>query len=93
MVESRSVMKRVPDPDDPTRLTDGTVVKIVKAEEPFAYVHLDDGTIVSTKMTILEAIRIDGRWDQQGQPIYSFTQNVSLTVAAPPSLLKEEHDS
>ena len=83
------IKKRVSDPQNPANKIFGTVVKVVKAEEPHSYVHLEDGTVLTSKNSILEVIRIDDRWDDHGQPIYNITQSASLIVTAPEELMRE----
>ena len=87
-MSQKPIRRKVPDPEKPGEMVSGTVVKIVKAEEPFCYAELEDGTTITARMSFLEAIRIDGRWDKNGAPIYSVTQNGSLVISAPENLMK-----
>ena len=83
------MQRRVPDPENKEKMVSGTVVKIVKAEEPFCYAELEDGTTITARMSFVEVVRIDERWDKTGAPIYSVTQNGSLVICAPEQLMKK----
>ncbi len=89
MVE-RTIKKLVPDPQNPKRKISGTVVKILRAEEPFSYAYLEDGTTLTTRMSFIEAVRLDGRWNNEGQPIYTVTQNATIIISAPDELMRKE---
>ena len=85
----RELKKRVPDPKNPKNMINGTVIKIMESEEPFSYAHLEDGTRLTTRMSFIEVIRVDDRWDNNDQPIYNVTQNVAMIVSAPGKLMKK----
>ena len=89
-MSSKPIVKRVPDPENPSQKVPGTIVKIEKSEEPHSYVHLEDGTLITLKQSVLEVVRITDRWDQNGQPVYSVTQNITLSINSPPNLQKGE---
>lgn len=76
----RTIKKQVQDPDNPNETVTGTVVKILNAEEPISYAELEDGTRLTLKVSFIEAVRIDDRWDRNGKPIYTITQNATLMV-------------
>ena len=80
--------KKIPDPQDPTKQVDGTVVKVVDAKEPFSFLTLEDGTEVTLRNTVVEVVRVLERWDGQGQPVYSVTSQGTITVTAPEDLRK-----
>lgn len=82
------IVKMVPDPEQPGESIEGTVAKITRVEEPFSYAYLEDGTVITSKSSIMEVVRVDGRWDKHGNPHYSITQNISLNVTTPPHLIK-----
>jgi len=51
-------------------LTDGTDVPIEESTERWSEFKLEDGTIIRIKQTIASAIRVDGQYDQEGNPVY-----------------------
>ena len=66
---------------------EGTVVAIEESTERFSEVRLGDGTILKTKLTVVEVIRIDGQWDNDGNPSYSVrSANVVAISESPPNL-------
>ena len=89
-MEKRPILKKVPDPNVPGQTVLGTVVKIKKSEEPFSHAYLEDGTTITTKMSILEAVRIDGQWDKNGNPVYHVIQQGALIVSSPEHLMKKD---
>ncbi len=56
--------------DEKGNLVDGVVVDVRESIERFSDVYLDDGTILKTKMSVTEAVRIDEQRDADGNPIY-----------------------
>ena len=87
-MSNERIVKMVPDPENPGKMVEGTVVKITSADEPISYTHLEDGSVITAKASVLEAVRIDGRWDEHGSPRYSVTQNFAFNITAPPHLYK-----
>ena len=74
------------------KLVDGTVVDIVESTERFSMVRLEDGTTLRTKLSVLEAIRIDGQWDKEDNPLYVIKQqNIVVIVESPENLKRKVH--
>ena len=79
--------------DDKTgEMVDGEVVKVTKADEPFSYITLEDGTTVTTRTTVLQVVRFVDRWDDKGNPRYSISLNGITTINSPETLRKEPSD-
>ena len=69
---------------------EGTVVSVDSSTERFSEVSLEDGTILKTKLSAVEAIRIDGEWDDNGCPVYSLrSQNVVIVYEVPEELKRK----
>ena len=83
--------KTVPDPLDRTKQVAGVRVKVVEATEPFSYIKLEDGTEITIRNTVIEILRLEDRWDPQGNPIYNVTSQGTLTVDVPADLRKPPH--
>lgn len=50
---------------------------------------VDDGTVVRIKLVVSEVLRLDGQYDEKGDPIYFIhSQNVT-NVSAPEALRKQ----
>lgn len=59
-------------------------VKIIKAIEPWCEYHLEDGSILKTRLTIAPVVvRKEGQYDANGRPVYDFQagQMVALEPA------------
>jgi len=74
--------------DQSGNLVEGTVVEIAESIERFSEVKLADGTILKTKMSAIEATRIDDQWDKDGNPIYLLQSSNIVAIAESPELLK-----
>ena len=78
--EEVSVLKvRVKDPKT-EEMVDGEIIEIVEAKEPLSYVTLKDGTIITSKMSVNQVIRLVDRWDDEGKPVYSIAVSASTTI-------------
>ncbi len=68
----------------------GVVVGIAESVERFSVITLEDGTILKTKLTAIEAIRLDGQWDSDGNPVYNLrSQNIVVIDESPEKLKKK----
>lgn len=75
------------------KMVDGEVVKIVEAVEPQSYVTLEDGTVITSRTTVSQVVRLVGKWSKDGTPTYNITANGTLTVNAPEHLMKGASDA
>ena len=71
---------------------DGFVVKVTKADEPFSYITLEDGTTITIRNNILQVIRLIDRWDDNGNPMYNITGNNSISITSPNGLKRKTED-
>ena len=67
---------------------DGSPVKIVKADEPFSYFTLEDGTEIVMRTTVGQIIRHIDQWDDGGRPIYTITATGITTITSPNNLMR-----
>ena len=80
--------KSVPGSDG--NLLEGTVVDVEESTERFSEVRLGDGTILKTKLTVVEVVRLDDEWDNDGNPAYVVkSANVVTVSESPPELRKK----
>jgi hypothetical protein len=79
---------KVLDPDTGA-MVDGVVVRVVKTDEPFSHFTLEDETEVSIRITVSRVVRLLGRWNDDKEPKYTFTFNVSTTTVSPSALKKD----
>ena len=68
------------------KLVDGKVIKVVKADEPFSYIELEDGTEIAMRTNVTQVIRLLDRWDKNGNPMYTIDARGSVTTNSPASL-------
>ena len=73
-------------------MVDGTIVKVVSAEEPFSHIVLEDGTTITMRTNIIQVVRHVDSWDDKGNPIYSVEANGSMTITCPDDLRKAPTD-
>ena len=69
---------------------DATIVGVDESTERFSEVKLEDGTILKVKVTAIEAFRLDGQWDDAGNPMYSLKSQTIVTVSESPEKLKRK---
>ena len=87
VVENKKVVKVVISDKE----VDGIVVGVIESLERFSEVKLEDGTTIKTKMNTVEAIRLDGQWDTEGNPIYHVkSQNLVVVTKSPENLKSPE---
>ena len=73
-------------------MVDGEIIEVVEAKEPLSYVTLKDGTIITSKLSVTQVIRLVDRWDDEGKPVYSLTISGSTTINSPGHLGKDAGD-
>ena len=49
---------------------EGVVVTVVESTERFSDIRLEDGTLIRIKPVVVEAVRVEGKWDNEGNPLY-----------------------
>lgn len=70
---------------------EGTVVPYRSGSEHWNEYLLDDGTVVRVKLVATEMIRLDGQYDQEGNPAY-VVQSTNVTHVSAPDNLKAKGD-
>lgn len=66
--------------DESGRTRRGVRVQIAKSVEQFSTIELEDGTILKTKISAVEALRVDNEWDGDGNPVYILRRNEVVSV-------------
>ena len=80
--------RKIPGPDG--RMVDATPVGFQVGGEYFNEYMLDDGTLIRFKPVMTEILRIDGMYDNEGNPVYvTKAQNV-VAVDAPDELRRTQ---
>jgi hypothetical protein len=57
----------------------GESVNIVEQKEPWAEYHLEDGTIIRMKQTVLQVVKMD-ELDLNGKPVYTMQTQPSTVI-------------
>lgn len=63
---------------------EGTFIGVIESTERFTDIKLEDGTILKAKLSVAEVARVDGRWDDDGNPLYFVKSQTVITVAKTP---------
>jgi hypothetical protein len=86
LVPERRVKVPFPTPDSP--LLDGFEVDITESTERWSEIHLGDGSILRLKPSVVSATRIEGQYDQDGNPLYMIKAAQMMSVASAPEQLR-----
>lgn len=71
-------------------MIEGYEVSIAESTERWTELTLEDGAILRVKPMIVGAIRVEGQWDQDGNPIYALKGGPAVsTIASVPDHLKK----
>jgi hypothetical protein len=73
-------------------MVDGTPVQILESVDRWSEIKLEDGTTLRLKPVVLSVNRIDGRYDNEGNPMYAVQAGQAMTANAPDHLRKSDSD-
>jgi len=68
---------------------DGTVIPIKESTERWSDILLEDGTTLRVKPNVLTVVRIDNKFDAEGNPVYGVKSNQVMMVADVPLQLRQ----
>ena len=74
----------------PGTLAAGTDVEIVEAIERFTELRLKDGTILRMRTNVVEVIRVDDQWNENGDPVYVVKSSNTVRVVEASQELKKK---
>ena len=80
--------RKVPGPDG--RELEATVMPFQVGGENWNEYVVDDGSIVKLKPVVTEIMRVDGMFDQNGDPVYIVQATNVLAVSAPDNLRQQD---
>jgi hypothetical protein len=49
----------------------GTIMNVIKSDEPWTYYELEDGTKIKIKQTLVNVVKLDGEKTPNGDPVYA----------------------
>jgi hypothetical protein len=68
---------------------DAVEVGVSESTDRWTDVHLEDGSHIRLKPVVVAAIRVDGQYDQDGNPVYSLKVSQIMVVASAPEHLRK----
>ncbi len=80
---------KIPFPTPASPMVEGTVVSVSESTEKWSEVTLQDGTVIRIKPNVLSAIRMDGQYDPEGNPVYAIRSAAVITIASAPAHLRK----
>lgn len=70
-------------------MIEGYEVPISESTEKWSELTLEDGTVLRVKAMVMAAIRIEGQWDPEGNPLYALRGGApAVSVVSIPDRLK-----
>jgi len=73
----------------PTGIVEGMDVPIKESTERWSEITLEDGTTLRIKPNVMAVTRIDGQYDNEGNPMYALMSNQTMTVSNVPAHLRK----
>lgn len=70
-------------------IVEGVEVDIEESRERWSEFTLSDGSVLRLKVTLISAVRVDGRYDQEGNPSYVIKASPTMVVMDAPESLKK----
>jgi hypothetical protein len=81
---------KIPFPAPNSPLRDGSEIMVDESSEKWSEFTLEDGTVLRIKTSLVSAVRIDGEFDQEGNPSYSLKMQPQVAVISVPDRLKRK---
>lgn len=72
----------VPSPEDPAKLVEGFDIPIDESIERYSEVTLVDGTVFRVKVNVVQVVRLDDKYDDQGNPVYFINGHPAVAVVS-----------
>jgi hypothetical protein len=79
---------KVPFPTPQSPVVDGAEVLVKESNERWSEITLEDGTVIRIKPNVISAIRIDGQYDPEGNPMYGIKAGHNVTIVSSPESLR-----
>jgi hypothetical protein len=68
---------------------EATPIEINQTSEQWNQYLLDDGTMIKMKLVATKVLRVDNKYDKEGNPVYFVQSTNVISVAAPDNLRKK----
>ena len=56
---------------------------------PWVTIEVEDGTTIMMKTVVVDVVRIDGKYDETGKPVYAIKSTNIIRVVPAPNLVKQ----
>jgi len=83
---------KIPFPTPASPQVDAYEVSVAESTEKWSEVKLEDGTILRVKPNIVAAIRVEGQYDPDGNPVYALKAGQTSIVSSAPAHLRRGGD-
>jgi hypothetical protein len=70
-------------------MKDGFEVGVKESTERWSEVTLEDGSVLKLKPSVLSAVRIEGEYDPEGNPVYAVRAGQVMIIASAPDSLRK----
>ena len=80
-----AIRKKIPSPPD-GQPRDAELIPVKTAKELVNVYELEDGSVISFKVVVTEIWRVDGVYDNEGNPSYIVRSANIVTITAPENL-------
>ena len=82
------IRRKIPTPPD-GQLRDAEMITLKSSDEPPNIYELGDGSIVTLKTVVTEIWRVEGVFDQEGNPMY-ITKSANIATTNAPENLRRK---
>jgi hypothetical protein len=80
---------KIPFPTATSAPIDATEVPIKESTERWTDIQLEDGTVLRVKPNVVSVVRLDGKYDKEGNPSYGIRSIQTVTIVSVPEHLRE----
>jgi uncharacterized OB-fold protein len=80
---------KIPFPNVPGGTVEGVEVSITESVERWSEVRLEDGSVLRVKPNVIGVVRVDGQYDQEGNPLYALKTSQAMAVVSAPEHLRK----
>ena len=85
MAERRKTIK-----DQAGNDVSGVVVDIAESVNRYSDLKLEDGTVLRVQVNAVDALRVDDKWDNDGNPVYILRSGTILSIHEAPEELRRK---
>lgn len=68
---------------------DGTEVPVTESVERWTELKLEDGAVLRVKPIIMSVVRMEGKYDPQGNPMYAIQGGHAMVIGSVPEHLRQ----